>query len=86
MFSSGCYLVGSVEYRLERFDRGWVVTFAAEFIDGGVKVFVLKVYPMRQTEQDAIESVRRRASEFPIVKIYVLGVDEPGKSTGETAV
>lgn len=85
-FTSGCLLVGGVETRLERFDRGWVVSFAALFADGGVKIYVWKVYPMRQTEPDAVEAIRRRASDFAIVKIIVLGVDRPGEMTGDQAV
>jgi hypothetical protein len=75
---SGMILVGNVEPRMERFDRGWLVTLAADYDDGEKpKCFGWKVYPATKTEAEAIELVRKRASDFGFKRIGIIGIDQP---------
>jgi hypothetical protein len=77
---SGMILVGNVEQRLERFDRGWMVMLAADYEDGEKpKCFGWKVYPTKQTEAEAIELIRRRASDYGFVRIGILHIDPPAE-------
>lgn len=77
VFFNGSFVCGNAETRLERFDRGWLVSFFGAWDDGDVKSCCWKVYPERQDDVSAIEAVRRRARDYGFVKIGVVHIDMP---------
>ena len=73
----GAVLVGNAERRLERFDTGWEVTFAASWGDGKAKLLCWKVYPKPETEVVAVDQVLRRAKSIGIRQVAFVLFNKP---------
>jgi len=74
---TGWFLCTNAEGRLERFDRGWVVSFFGGWGDEDIKPCCWKVYPEQQTDEAAIEAIRRRARDYGFTQIGIVGIDRP---------
>jgi len=75
----GAVLIGNAEQRLDRFDNGWEMTFAASWGDSRAKLLCWKVYPKPETEAEAVRLVVRRAASLGIRKIAFVLVSKPEK-------
>ena len=74
---SGAVLIGNAERRLERFDTGWEVTFAASWGDNRAKLLFWKVYPKPPVLTVAVDLVIRRARDIGIQKIAFILFNKP---------